>query len=167
MTSLASRARILLRHPAGWIATGAGAGFSPVAPGTVGTLVAVLPWLALRDLPLPLYALALIAGFALGVWASNWVIDAIRVQDPSVVVWDEFIGLWIALLAAPAGWSWLLVGFLLFRAFDILKPWPVSWADRRVKRGIGVMLDDALAGLYALLVLQAAAAWIGVSVWQR
>jgi phosphatidylglycerophosphatase A len=147
----------VLRHPAGWIASGAGSGFAPYASGTVGTLVALLPWLALRELPPGLYALAVAAAFGLGVWASNWVIRTIQVQDPSVVVWDEFVGVWIALFAAPAGWPWLLAGFALFRVFDILKPWPVRWADDHVEGGFGAMLDDALAGLYALLCLQVAA----------
>lgn len=153
----------LLRHPAGWIASGFGIGFAPVAAGTFGSLAALLPWLALRQLPLPAYALALLAAFALGVLASQWVIGRIQVQDPSVIVWDEFVGLWIALAAAPAGWPWALAGFLLFRLFDIWKPWPVRWADDHVEGGLGAMLDDALAGLYALLLLQGAAWWLGVS----
>jgi phosphatidylglycerophosphatase A len=85
------------------------------------------------------------------------------VQDPSVVVWDEFVGMWIALLAAPPGWVWIATGFALFRVFDIWKPWPVSWADNQVDGGFGAMLDDALAGLYALLALQAIAWFAGVS----
>ena len=144
----------VLRHPAGWIATGAGVGFAPVASGTVATVVAVLPWLALRELTLPWYALTILALFALGCWASSWVIARIDVEDPSIVVWDEFVGLWIALAAAPSGWPWVVAGVLLFRLFDIWKPWPVRWADDRVKRGFGAMLDDALAGFYALLALQ-------------
>ena len=144
----------LLRHPAGWIAAGFGAGFAPRAPGTVGSVVALLPWFALRELSLPVYALAVLAAFALGVWAASWVIRCIRVQDPSVVVWDEFVGMWIALAAAPAGWGWVVAGFALFRLFDIWKPWPVRWADDRVHGGLGAMLDDALAGVYAWLALQ-------------
>lgn len=149
--------RVLLAHPAGWLASGFGAGFAPRAPGTVGTLASLLPWLALRELPLTLYAAVLIFAFALGVWASNWVIRRTGVQDPSVVVLDEFVGLWIALAAAPRGWPWALAGFALFRLFDIWKPWPVRWADAKVGGGFGAMLDDALAGLYALIVLQIAA----------
>lgn len=158
----------LLRHPAGWIASGAGAGFAPIASGTVGTLVALLPWLALRELPAWAYALVVLAAFALGVWASNWVIRTIQVQDPSVVVWDEFVGVWIALFAAPQGWPWILAGFALFRLFDILKPWPVSWADDHVEGGMGAMLDDALAGLYALLTLQSIAWYLDPgALWVR
>lgn len=149
--------KALLRHPAGWIASGFGSGFSPRAPGTVGTAAALLPWWWLRALPLPYYALAIVLAFAIGVWASSWVVRRSGVQDPQVVVWDEFVGVWIALAAAPAGWIWLLAGFALFRLFDIWKPWPVGWADEKVPSGLGVMLDDVLAGIYALIVMQVAA----------
>lgn len=149
-------AKSVLSHPAGWIASGFGSGFAPVAAGTVGSVVALLPWLALRELPLLVYVGVLLVGFALGVWASDWVIRRIQVQDPSVVVWDEFIGLWITLAAAPREWWWIAAGFGLFRLFDIWKPWPVSWADNHLHGGFGAMLDDALAGLYACACLQLA-----------
>lgn len=158
-TPSAQFARPLLKTPAGWIASGLGAGFFPYASGTFGTLVALVPWLAWRHLPLWQYGLLVLVAFFIGVWASQRVIDTIQVQDPSVIVWDEFVGLWIALFAAPAGWAWALAGFVLFRFFDILKPWPVSWADGHVEGGLGAMLDDAFAGVYALLALQLLAAW--------
>lgn len=151
--------RVLLRDPAGWIATGFGSGLAPRAPGTVGTLAALLPWLALRELPLWGYLVAVLAAFALGVWAAQQVIERLRIEDPGLVVWDEFVGLWIALIAVPDGWAWVVIGFVLFRLFDIAKPWPVSWADTRLKGGFGAMFDDALAGLYALAALQALAWW--------
>ena len=155
LSSLAASA--LLRHPLGWIASGFGSGFSPAAPGTAGTLAALLPWwLWLRGLPATYYAVVVVAAFAIGVWASHWVVRRSAVADPQVVVWDEFVGVWIALFAAPAGWIWMLAGFALFRLFDIWKPWPVRWADRRVHGGLGVMLDDVIAGAYALAVLQSA-----------
>jgi len=147
----------LLRDPAGWIATGFGSGLVPRAPGTVGTLAALLPWLALRQLPLWGYLAAVLAAFVLGVWAAQRVIAQLRIEDPGLVVWDEFVGLWITLIAVPHGWHWVLLGFVLFRLFDIAKPWPVSWADARLKGGFGAMFDDALAGGYALAVLQALA----------
>ena len=149
--------KALLRHPAGWIASGFGSGFSPFAPGTVGTAAGLLPWLWLRTLPLPFYALAIAVAFAIGVWASTWVVRRSGVQDPQVVVWDEFVGVWIALAALPPGWIWMLGGFALFRLFDIWKPWPVSWADEKLHGGLGVMLDDVFAGIYALLLMQLAA----------
>ncbi len=147
-------ARRLLVHPAGWIATGFGSGLAPRAPGTVGSLAAMLPWLVLRELPIPVYLLILLGAFALGVWACNWAIRRLAVEDPGLVVWDEFVGVWIALIAVPQHWGFVAAGFLLFRLFDIAKPWPVSWADRRVKGGFGTMLDDVFAGLYALAGVQ-------------
>jgi phosphatidylglycerophosphatase A len=154
----AIRSARLLAHPAGWIATGFGVGFFPKAPGTIGSLAALLPWwLWLRHLPATEYAAAIVVASALGVWAGGWVIRRLGVEDPGVVVWDEFLGQWIALFAAPAGAAWIVAGFALFRLFDIWTPWPVSWADRRVKGGLGAMLDDVLAGFYALAALQLAA----------
>lgn len=144
-----------LRHlPAFWIASGGGIGLVPVAPGTFGTLLALLPWLALRHLPLWAYLAVILGAFAIGVWAANRVIAVLGEEDPGVVVWDEFIGLWITLALVPTGWQWPLLGFALFRLFDIWKPWPVSWADQKIKGGFGAMLDDALAGLFALAALQ-------------
>ena len=159
MTLTAQQRRAVLSHPAGWIASGFGSGFSPFASGTVGSAVALIPWLALRELDLVFYVLALAAAFALGVWASDVVIRRLGIEDPSVVVWDEFVGQWIALLPlviAPRGWLWIVAAFVLFRIFDVWKPWPASWADRHVKGGFGAMLDDVFAGAYAALVLAVA-----------
>ena len=156
MGMTAEQRRVVLAHPAGWIATGFGSGLSPVAPGTAGSLLAILPWLALAKLPSPYYALVLIIAFLLGVWACAWIVKRLAIADPGFAVWDEFVGLWIALaplVGMPHSWVWIAPGFLLFRTFDIWKPWPVSWADRRVDGGFGVMLDDVVAGLYAALVL--------------
>lgn len=154
----ADQRRALLSHPAGWIATALGAGLAPKAPGTVGAAVALLPWwFLLRDLPLGAYIAVLVVGFALGVWACGVADRRLQMHDLGALVWDEVIGMWITLLAAPREAWWLLVGFGLFRLFDIWKPWPVSLADRRVHGGLGVMLDDVLAGGYALIVLQLAA----------
>lgn len=160
----AAQRRALLRHPAGWIACGLGSGLSPVAPGTAGSAAAVLLWLGLRELPWP-GVLALIAlVFVLGVWASSQAIARLHLGDPGAVVIDEFVGQWIALLPLlflPHGWPWLIAGFALFRLFDIAKPWPVAWADRHVDGGLGVMLDDVLAGMYAAAALLLALRLIG------
>lgn len=154
MNEPASR-RIVLTHPLGWIASGFGVGLAPRAAGTFGSLAALLPWwLWLRDLPIAYYLGVVAISFMLGVWASGWVIDRTKVEDPGVVVWDEFVGQWLALLLAPPHWIWVVVGFALFRLFDIWKPWPVRWADRELHGGFGAMADDALAGLLALAVLQ-------------
>lgn len=152
----ASQRRSLLAHPAGWLASGFGSGLSPNAPGTVGSAAALLPWFALRELPLPVFVLALVLAFAFGVWVSNIVIAQLHIEDPGVIVWDEFVGQWIALaplLWFTRTWPWIIAAFVLFRLFDIWKPWPVSWADRRIKGGLGVMLDDVIAGAYAAIVI--------------
>jgi len=162
MLLTAEQRRALLRHPAGWIATGFGVGLSPLAPGTAGSLAALLPWLLLRELPLPWYLLALGLAAAVGVWACAWSVRTLRSGDPRVAVFDEFVGQWLALtplLARRGGWLWIFAGFILFRIFDVWKPWPVSWADRSVKGGLGVMLDDVLAGAYAACGL-AALLWL-------
>lgn len=158
----ATQRRALMAHPAGWIATALGAGLSPKAPGTMGSLVALLPWwLWLRGLPIAWYGVVLIVGFALGVWACSVSERRLGTHDQGALVWDEVVGMWLTLLLAPAGWLWMLIGFGLFRLFDIWKPWPVRLADRRVGGGFGVMLDDVAAGLYALLALQVLAfAWV-------
>ena len=150
--------KIVFAHPAGWIALGFGAGLSPLAPGTAGSLAALLPWLLLRELAWPYYLLATLLAFALGVWACGWLVRTVRIGDPSSAVFDEFVGQWLALLPLqwlPGGCMWILCGFILFRIFDVWKPWPVSWADARVEGGLGVMLDDVVAGVYAALALGA------------
>ena len=158
MNQAPANARGLLRHPLGWIGTGFGSGLAPRAPGTAGSLAALLPWwFAMQALDPRAYLLVVALAFALGVWAGEWLIARTRIADPSVFVWDEFVGLWITLFLAPPGWAWVLAGFALFRLFDIWKPWPVRWADRSVHGGLGIMLDDVLAGLYALAALQLAA----------
>jgi phosphatidylglycerophosphatase A len=155
MTPDTQRLFALLRHPAGLIGSGFGTGLSPLAPGTIGSAAALLPWLALRELPPAYYAAVVMLAFAVGIWACAWVAATLRVSDPRAAVWDEFVGLWIALaplVPAPRGVLWTVCGFILFRIFDIAKPWPVSWADR-LHGGFGIMLDDVVAGLYAALVL--------------
>jgi phosphatidylglycerophosphatase A len=152
----AAQRRAIFSHPAGWIASGFGSGLSPLASGTVGSAVALIPWIALRELDWPLYLIAIAIAFAIGVWASDIVIRKLAVEDPGVIVWDEFVGQWIALLplvVAPRGWIWIAAGFVLFRIFDVVKPWPASWADRSIKGGFGAMLDDVIAGAYAGVVM--------------
>ncbi len=154
----AAQRRALLRDPAGWIATGFGAGLSPLAPGTVGSAAALLPWLALRELPWFGVLASIVVVFVLGIWASKRVIERLSIHDPGCIVIDEFVGQWLALLPLSLlthqhSWLWLAGGFGLFRLFDVWKPWPVSWADRRVKGGLGVMLDDVIAGAMGALVM--------------
>jgi phosphatidylglycerophosphatase A len=161
VTSTPRPPRALLRHPAGWLASGFGGGYAPLAPGTVGSLIAIPPWLLLA-LWHPLAAwIGIALVFAVGVWASGWVIRQLGREDPGVVVIDEWAGQWLALslidlglrfvpgLHVPSTWALLVIGFVAFRACDIAKPWPASWADREVSGGLGAMLDDLFAGVWA------------------
>ena len=159
----ATQRRALLATPWGWLACGFGSGLTPLAQGTFGSLAALLPWLGLRLLPVWIYGLVLLAGFAIGVRACDVAGRALGVDDHRSLVWDEFIGQWLALLPLLAlllpagGYSWWMpvAGFALFRLFDVWKPWPIRWLDRRVKGGFGVMIDDAIAGMFAAIVLAA------------
>lgn len=154
MSLTAAQRRALLGHPAGWIALGFGPGLAPGMPGTVASAAALLPWLALRELPMVAYVGMLIVTFGVGVWACAVAGQRIGVADHGALVWDEYVGQWLALIPVLSGslW-WALPGFALFRLFDIFKPWPIRWADRRIKGGFGVMFDDVLAGAAAALVL--------------
>ena len=125
----------------------------PKAPGTWGSAVAILPYLLLAQLPLPIYLAAIAVGFGVGVFLCAYTSRALGVHDHSGIVWDEFIGFWISMIAVPPDWQWILLGFVLFRIFDIVKPWPVKIADAKLTGGFGIMFDDVLAGIYALAVI--------------
>jgi phosphatidylglycerophosphatase A len=142
-------ASAVLHSPTCLLAFGLGSGLAPKAPGTVGTLAALPLWFAASFLPLPAYLAVTLLMFLAGVWLCGRCQEMLGIQDHSGIVWDEFTGLFIALTAAPVSWAAVTVGFLLFRLFDVLKPWPIGWLDRRVHGGLGVMLDDALAGVFA------------------
>ncbi|MEY2169799.1 MULTISPECIES: phosphatidylglycerophosphatase A family protein [unclassified Rhodanobacter] len=153
-TLTTAQRRALLATPAGWIACGLGSGLAPVAQGTFGSLAAILPWLLLREVSLPMNLVIIVLGFALGVWACGMAGRALGVDDHRALVWDEFVGLWIALLPALlAPWWAVVIGFALFRLFDVWKPWPIRVFDRRLKGGLGVMVDDVVAGVFAAVVL--------------
>jgi phosphatidylglycerophosphatase A len=148
--------RRLMATPAGWIATGFGSGLAPKAQGTFGSLAAIVPWLLLYTvLPVWGWLLLIAVSFGVGVWACDVAGRLIGVDDHRSLVWDEFVGQWIALLPVliVPGWAWIVTGFVLFRVFDVWKPWPIAWFDRRVKGGLGVMLDDVIAGIFAAIVL--------------
>jgi phosphatidylglycerophosphatase A len=141
------------RNPVHLLAFGFGSGLAPKAPGTAGTAVAVLIYLLLPAMPWPLYLAFLITVFSLGVWVCGKTAEDLGVHDHGGIVWDEFVGYWITMFMAPVGWVWVILGFVLFRLFDILKPWPVKWVDEQVKGGLGIMLDDVLAGAMAVLYM--------------
>jgi len=145
----------MLSSPVHLLSLGFGSGLSPHAPGTMGTLVAIPLYLLLSRLELWPYLIVVAAGFLLGIYVCDKTSKAPGVHDHSGIVWDEIIGYWITMIAIPAvTWQWILAGFVLFRFFDIVKPWPVKIADKRVPGGFGIMFDDLLAGLYALACIQ-------------
>ncbi len=144
-----------LRNPIHLLAFGLGSGCAPKAPGTFGTLAAIpFWWLLLQDVPLIPYICVLIAGFAFGVYLCEQTSKDLGVHDHGGIVWDEWIGLWITYLALPSGIEWIIIGFALFRFFDIIKPWPIKWLDQKVHGGFGIMIDDVLAGIFALICVQ-------------
>jgi phosphatidylglycerophosphatase A len=150
------------RQPAHIIALGAGAGLAPVAPGTVGTLLAFPLYWLLAAVSTSTMALALLgAAFLLGIWACGATGRALGVADHGAMVWDEIVAFAVVLVFTPSGWEWQLGAFLLFRFFDIVKPPPIRYFDRRLKNGFGVMFDDLLAAGYTLLVLAVAQRLLG------
>ncbi|HDZ07586.1 phosphatidylglycerophosphatase A family protein [Pseudohongiella sp.] len=142
------------RNPVHFLAFGLGSGAAAKAPGTFGTLAGALIWLLLPPMGPLFYLLFLALTFAVGIWLCGRTAEDIGVHDHGGIVWDEFVGLWLTMFLAPPGLLWLVLGFLLFRVFDILKPWPIAWCDKHVEGGLGIMIDDVLAGLMALACLQ-------------
>ena len=147
-------AREILSNPIHCLAFGFGSGLAPKAPGTFGTLLAVPLYLLLSQLSLLPYILVVVIAFAIGIYLCGRTATDLGVHDHPGIVWDEFVGVWITMIAAPAGWLWVVIGFILFRLFGIWKPWPIRFFDKNVESGLGIMIDDVLAGIYALLVLQ-------------
>jgi len=143
----------LLKHPIHFLALGFGSGLAPKAPGTFGTLMAIPLYLLLQPLSLSYYLAVVLFVSLIGIYICDKSSSMMGVHDHPGIVWDEFAGYFVTMIAAPAGWVWVLVGFALFRFFDILKPWPIRKIDKSVKGGFGIMLDDILAGIFAAICL--------------
>ncbi len=154
MSQQSLRGRAHLSNPVHFLALGFGSGLAPRAPGTFGTLAAIPLFLLVSGLPLPAYLLLTLLACVAGVWICGRAARDFGVHDHPAIVWDEIAGFLVTMIAAPAGLLWIVLGFLLFRVFDILKPWPIGWLDRRVDGGLGIMLDDIVAGVFAAVVLQ-------------
>ena len=146
----------MLKHPAHCLSFGFGSGLSPYAPGTTGTLAAIPLYYAMTYLPMPVYLILLVGLFMLGVYVCEVTTRALGVQDHRAIVWDEFVGYLITMILVPAGWMWIILGFFMFRFFDVVKHWPANWMDKHVKGGLGIMLDDVVAGVYALISMHIA-----------
>ena len=153
----------LLKNPVHFLSLGFGSGMAPYAPGTFGTLAAVPIYLLLQPLGLPIYLLITVIAFVAGIWLCGETAQALGVHDHSGIVWDEVVGYLVTMIAVPLDWKWILLGFLLFRLFDVLKPWPIRWIDNKVSGGLGIMLDDILAGFFALITLHLVIVLVKVS----
>jgi len=145
--------RQILTHPVLCLAFGFGSGLVKKAPGTMGTLAAIPIYLILVQLPFWGYSLFTIIAGLVGIWICQIAADQLNEHDYGGIVWDEIVGYLITLWLVPFSWSMVIWGFILFRIFDIVKPWPIKWVDQRVKGGLGIMLDDVLAGLFSALIL--------------
>lgn len=151
-TDAASR-RVALHSPVGFLAFGFGSGLSPVAPGTVGTLVAVPVALLLHQLPLAARLALLAVLFVAGIRICTLTSRRLGQHDPGGIVWDEIVAFCLVVAWLPPHWGWWGAAFVLFRVFDILKPWPIRYLEKAVGGGLGIMLDDIVAAGYAVLCL--------------
>ena len=131
------------------LAFGFGSGLSRYAPGTLGTIAAIPLWWLLTQLSQPLYLGLVLVAAIVGVSICGGAAEQLGVHDHGGIVWDEFVGLWVAMAFLPVSPVSLVLGFSLFRFFDIVKPWPISWLDKNISGGLGIMIDDIAAGLAA------------------
>lgn len=136
------------------LSLGFGTGLVPKLPGTAGTVVGVVLFLPLQYLTWQYYLAVTLVMFVAGIWLCGRTADRLGVHDHPAIVWDEIVGYLVTMCLAPPGWMWLLAGFILFRIFDIWKPWPIRWLDKQVRGGLGIMLDDLLAAVYAMICIQ-------------
>lgn len=146
-------AHTVFSSPVHFLAFGFGSGLAPWAPGTAGTLVAVVLEWPLRSQGLEIRLLVAVLLFAAGVWICGESSRRLGVHDHGGIVWDEIAGYFLTMLLAPEGWQWSVLGFVLFRLFDIAKPWPIREIDHRLGGGLGIMVDDTLAAVFAGLIL--------------
>ena len=142
-----------LANPIQFLALGFGSGLAPKAPGTFGTLAAVPLFLLMSGLTPLIYGLVVLVVCLAGIYICGKAASDVGVHDHGAIVWDEFAGFFITMFMVPVSWQSGLVGFVLFRIFDIAKPWPISLADKKLTGGFGIMFDDVLAGLFALAIM--------------
>ena len=145
-----------IKNPVHFLALGFGSGLSPKAPGTMGTLAAIPLFLLCSQLPLTAFILLTVFISVVGIWICDKASKDAGVHDHGAIVWDEIAGFFITMIAIPVSFETVAVGFVLFRVFDIIKPWPISWADKKVSGGFGIMLDDVIAGILALTIMHLA-----------
>lgn len=142
------------QDPVYFIAFGFGSGLIAIAPGTFGTLAAIPLYLLMINCNWIIYLLCLSLAFILGVWVSERVVMDLGIPDYKGIVWDEVVGYLCTMFLAPKGLWWMILGFILFRLFDVWKPGPIRHIDEKIQGGLGVMLDDVLAAIPAWLLIQ-------------
>jgi phosphatidylglycerophosphatase A len=147
------KAKVNLLHPAHFLGFGFGSGLVPVMPGTMGSLAAIPLIVVMSFLTIIPYIVVTLIAAVVGIYICQKVSDDLAVHDHGAIVWDEIAGMMIVFIAIPISWHSLLMGFLLFRFFDILKPWPISFLDKNVHGGWGIMVDDLVAGALSLACL--------------
>lgn len=153
-TKQAALRKLTLRNPWHFMALGFGSGLAPFMPGTFGTLAALPLVLLMPFLPLFAQLFLILLLTLLGIRICDIASRDMEVHDHSAIVWDEVVGMMITMIAVPLSLTNLLAGFIIFRLFDIVKPWPISVLDKHVHGGFGIMLDDVLAGIFALASMQ-------------
>ncbi len=141
-------------NPLYFLAFGFGAGSFPWMPGTMGTLVAIPIYLLMNDLPLSVYGILVLIFFIFGIWCCQVTEKALGIPDYPGIVWDEIVGYLVTMFNAPHGLLWVILGFVLFRIFDIFKPWPIDWLNKHLHGGLGIMADDVMAAVYSWIIIQ-------------
>lgn len=145
--------RQILQDPVLFLAFGFGSGLARKAPGTFGTAAAIPLYCLFALAPLPVYGLLTVLVTVIGIWICGVAAEKLAEHDFGGIVWDEIAGYLITMWLVPFSWPAVFWGFVLFRIFDIAKPWPIRWIDRKVQGGLGIMLDDVLAGVFAAVLL--------------
>jgi len=148
-----SKAKLSWFNPVHWLALGFGSGLAPKAPGTFGTLIGIPVVFLFAHFNWWEYLLALVVMTVAGIWICQYTAEAMGEHDHPSIVWDEIVGYAIAMFALPVEPFWLIAAFVLFRIFDIWKPGPIGWADKKLSGGNGIMMDDVLAGVLSAVLL--------------
>ena len=143
------RKRVSLTNPWHFLGLGFGSGLIPLMPGTMGSIAALPLVLAVSMLAVEFYLAATLLACLIGIAICAKTADALKVHDHGAIVWDEVAGMLVTFILVPLNWQSALAGFVLFRFFDIVKPWPIRWLDKHVHGGFGIMIDDIIAGLMA------------------
>lgn len=143
-----------LKNPIHFLALGFGSGLSPIMPGTCGTIAAIPIYLMICYLPTTYYLTIFIIMTIAGFWLCGVTSKHLKTYDHPSIVWDEIVGYLLTMFAIPVAWNWIIIGFVLFRVFDIWKPWPIGWMDKHIRNGIGIVVDDLMAAIYAWILLQ-------------